>query len=117
MTARRDSVSVFRLFVYGTLQDDTLVHRLIGRPLPGQPATLDGFHRMIDPAIGYPVVHRATGQRVDGKLLDGLDDRALQAFDAYEGDRYRRTVVQVRTRDGHAVDAFVYVPANSSRPG
>ncbi len=114
MTARRDGVGVSRLFVYGTLQDDTLVHRLIGRPLSGQPATLDGFHRIIDPSIGYPVVHQAPGGRVDGTLLDGLDEGALHTLDAYEGDRYRRTVVQVRTGDGQAVEAFVYVPADAN---
>jgi gamma-glutamylcyclotransferase (GGCT)/AIG2-like uncharacterized protein YtfP len=102
-------VPVTRLFVYGTLADDDLVERLVGRRLPWRPAVLEGYCRTLDPKIGYPVVHPLAGSTVDGRLLDGLDEDALRALDAYEGTRYRRVVVRVETPEGRA-DTYMYVP-------
>jgi gamma-glutamylcyclotransferase (GGCT)/AIG2-like uncharacterized protein YtfP len=99
-----------RLFVYGTLQDDGLVERLLGRRLAWQPAVLEGYCRMLDASIGYPVVHPLAGASVDGRLLEGVDQAALAALDAYEGREYRRVTVRVQTSDGRTVDAYAYVP-------
>jgi len=99
-----------RVFVYGTLQNEHLVERLLGRRLPWQPAVLEGYCRMLDASIGYPVVHPLAGASVDGRLLDGVDEKALAALDAYEGREYRRVTVRVQTSDGRAVDAYAYVP-------
>jgi gamma-glutamylcyclotransferase (GGCT)/AIG2-like uncharacterized protein YtfP len=100
-----------RVFVYGTLQDETLVVRLIGRRLPWRPAVLPDHERRLDATIGYPVIHAAPGACVHGRVLDGVDAATLAAFDAYEGGEYRRQVVWVKTEGGGAVDAYVYVPA------
>ena len=102
-----------RLFVYGTLQDEHLVERLLGRRLPWQPAVLEGYCRMLDASIGYPVVHPLAGASVDGRLLDGVDQEALAALDAYEGREYRRVTVLVQTSDGRAIDAYAYVPVQA----
>ncbi len=99
-----------RLFVYGTLRDERLVERLLGRRLAWRPAVLEGYSRMLDAAIGYPVVHPLAGSSVDGRLLEDVDPEALTALDAYEGREYRRVTVRVRTSDGRAVEAFTYVP-------
>ncbi len=109
-------MTVSRLFVYGTLQDDGRVQQLVGRRLPSRPAVLGGYCRMLDSSIGYPVVHPLAGSSVDGQLLEDVDERILDALDAYEGTRYRRVVVPVQTSEGHAVDAYMYVPAPSSPP-
>jgi hypothetical protein len=45
---------------------------------------------------------------VEGLLLEGLDDRALQALDRYE-DGYVRLGVRVEV-EGRMVPAEVYVP-------
>lgn len=102
-----------RLFVYGTLQDDRLVERLLGRRLAWQPAVLEGYCRRLDTSIGYPVVHPLAGASVDGRLLEDVDHDALAALDAYEGREYRRVTVRVQTRNGRAVDAFAYVPTRA----
>lgn len=108
-----------RLFVYGTLQDEHVVERLLGRRLPWQPAVLEGYCRMLDASIGYPVVHPLAGASVDGRLLDGVDQEALAALDAYEGREYRRVTVRVQMSDGRAVDAYAYVrvQAGAGTPG
>jgi len=102
-----------RLFVYGTLQDDELVRRLTGRRLAWRPAVLEGYARAVDPVVGYPVVRPRPGAAVDGRILEDVGPDALAAFDAYEGDEYRRTTVRVRTADGHTIEAYVYIPASA----
>lgn len=104
-----------RLFVYGTLQDESLVERLLGRRLRWQPAVLEGYCRTLDASIGYPVVHPLAGASVDGHLLEDVDRDALAALDAYEGREYRRVSVRVQTSDGRTVDAYAYVPSPSGR--
>ena len=107
-----------RIFVYGTLRDEALVRRLLGRRLPSKPAVLEGYCRTLDASIGYPVVHPLAGASVDGRLLEPVDQDALAALDAYEGPDYRRVIVRVQTGDGRAVDAYTYVPtAPAAEPG
>lgn len=109
-------MTVSRLFVYGTLRDDELVQRLVGRRLPRRPAVLEGYCRTLDARVGYPVVHPLRGSSVDGNLLEGVDESALTILDAYEGKAYRRIVVQVETSDGRA-EAYVYVPVHPNAVG
>ncbi|HEX2711558.1 MAG TPA: gamma-glutamylcyclotransferase family protein [Candidatus Acidoferrales bacterium] len=109
-------MTVSRLFVYGTLRDDARVQEIVGRRLPSRPAILEGYCRTLDASIGYPVVHPLAGASVDGKLLEGLDDRAFAALDAYEGPEYRRVIVQVQTSDGGPAQAYAYVPVPSRPP-
>src|SRR5579864_4720973 len=87
----RPRLMTSRLFAYGTLRDEHLVERLLGRRLPWQPAVLEGYCRTLDASIGYPIVHPLAGASVDGRLLDGVDQTALAALDAYEGPEYRRS--------------------------
>jgi gamma-glutamylcyclotransferase (GGCT)/AIG2-like uncharacterized protein YtfP len=89
--------------------DEARVEGLVGRRLPRRPAVLEGFER-VHPAGSYPYVVPRTGARVEGVLLDEVDDTALARLDAYEdeGGLYVRqeTVVLV---DGGRVACEVYV--------
>jgi gamma-glutamylcyclotransferase (GGCT)/AIG2-like uncharacterized protein YtfP len=105
-------VTPARLFVYGTLQDETVVARVVGRRLPWRTAVLEGYCRTVDETIGYPVVLPSPGSRVDGRLLEPVDAAAFAALDEYEGSEYRRVILSVLTSERRAVDAFAYVPRN-----
>ena len=97
------------LFVYGTLTDDARVEAVVGRRLPRRPALLEGYER-VEQAGSYPYVVPRDGARVEGVLLDEVDDGALARLDAYEdeGGLYvRREVVAVA--DGRRVTCEVYV--------
>jgi gamma-glutamylcyclotransferase (GGCT)/AIG2-like uncharacterized protein YtfP len=109
-------MTVSRIFVYGTLQDEQLVERLTGRRFPSRPAVLQGYYRMFDPAIGYPVVRPRAGAAVDGRILDDVGAVALAALDTYEGHEYRRSIVNVRTVDGTTVEAYIYLPVPVGTP-
>ena len=82
------------LFVYGTLLSDERVRKLTGHVFPKQPATLRDFER-IEPPGEYPYIAPKPGAHVDGWLLDGIDAASLRELDAYEGDGYLRTPVEV----------------------
>jgi gamma-glutamylcyclotransferase (GGCT)/AIG2-like uncharacterized protein YtfP len=96
------------LFVYGTLLNDALVRQLTGRVFPKRSATLDGFERIAPPG-DYPYITHRAGARVEGCLLDGVDAASLARFDAYEGDGYVRTTVEVTVGHGARVTCESYV--------
>ena len=103
------------LFVYGMLQDDARVRRLVGRRVAWRAAVLRGYCRTIDPSIGFPVVRRRAGASVRGRLLLGVDAVARAALDAYEGAEYRLARARVRTLDGDPVRTHMYVPVRGAR--
>lgn len=106
---------VTTLFVYGTLQDGARVRRIVGRRLPWRPAELHGYARSVDSAIGYPVIRRRAGARVQGRLLSDVTATVLAVLDAYEGAEYRRVRVWVRLSGGATTETRVYVPVRSPR--
>jgi len=89
--------------------DEARVEAVVGRPLPRRPAVLEGYERL-HPVGSYPYVVARAGARVEGVLLDEVDDTALARLDAYEdeGGLYVRqeTVALV---DGGRIACDVYV--------
>jgi len=96
------------LFVYGTLLDDARVPAVTGRTFPRRRAELAG-HRRVWPHGGYPDLVVDAAASVTGDVLDGLDEPALAALDAYEDapTLYVRDEVVVRC-GGEGVRCFVY---------
>ena len=101
--------AVLDLFVYGTLLDDTVVQQVTGRRFPKRAARLSGY-RKFTPDGGYPYIVAHEGGAVEGALLCGLDQDALQALDRYEdeGCLYRRIEVTI-TIDARPRRAFAYM--------
>ncbi|GAB2536303.1 gamma-glutamylcyclotransferase family protein [Rhodanobacter koreensis] len=105
------------LFSYGTLQDEAVQLATFGRPLPGKPDELRGYHcTMLEirdtqviatsGATHHPIIHH-TGDpthTVKGTVLCITPDELAHA-DAYEVDDYRRT--RVTLASGRR--AWVYV--------
>jgi gamma-glutamylcyclotransferase (GGCT)/AIG2-like uncharacterized protein YtfP len=103
-----------QLFAYGTLRDEEYQQALFDHTLPARPATLPGWRAVVSEG-GYLTVVRAAGDEVTGDLL-ALDDAALATADAWEEvPLYERVAVEVRTADGSAVEAQVYVRPSASR--
>lgn len=100
-----------RLFVYGTLLDDEILHRVIGSVPPGEPATLNGYRRMRMLDRPYPVIRPSPNAKVSGRILHGLTNRQMRQIDRYEGREYRRKRVRVSLLDGSHHNAWTYVGA------
>jgi gamma-glutamylcyclotransferase (GGCT)/AIG2-like uncharacterized protein YtfP len=102
------------LFAYGTLRDAEYQRALFDRTVPTRPATLTGW-RVVVAESGYFTVVRATGDTVSGDLLT-LDDAEVARADAWEEvPLYQRVPVDVRTADGSALRAEVYVRPSAAR--
>ena len=83
------------LFAYGTLLFPPVLRVIAGSVPRSIPATLDGFARRRVAGELFPAIVEAPGERVDGVLYLGLDDRAWRRLDAFEGDLYERRSVVV----------------------
>lgn len=83
------------VFVYGTLMLPVVQRRVCGRTFDARPATLAGFFRGVVAGERYPSLRPEAGGVVEGRLLDGVDDAALERLDRYEGARYERLEVEV----------------------
>lgn len=97
-----------RLFVYGTLIQQDLLRRLLGKAPPAVDASLDHYRRYRLRGRAYPGIRYSHHDRVEGRLLAGLSVAQLRTLDHYEGSEYRRVRVGVNTPEGRQ-SAWVYV--------
>jgi Gamma-glutamyl cyclotransferase, AIG2-like len=103
-----------RFFFYGTLMDEDVRRAVLGvRALaPTESAILEGWRRVKMAGASYPMIVRARNHRVDGILMHGIDRRAHEMLQLYEGDEYAMIGVVVAAA-GAMVSARMFVP----RPG
>ncbi len=102
-----------RTFLYGTLLDDTLRARLLGRAVAGVDAQLRGYRVVSHADEPIPALVADASSTASGILLDVLSEDELQRMDAYEfAFDYAVTTVTVDVA-GTATDARVYVPGDN----
>lgn len=106
------------LFAYGTLQDEDILHAVLGRALPEAgrcPGTVGGFACLYYPGRVYPALVARPGASTDGMLIFGLDDRDRAGLDAFEGDEYCLARIEVAAARG-LLQAETYLPARTIAP-
>ena len=83
------------LFVYGTLMEDRVVERVLGRPFARTlPALLPDYRRFRVAGQTYPGVAPAPGRSVAGLLVADAGAH-LAALDRFEGPPYQRRPLEV----------------------
>ena len=104
-----------RFFFYGTLMDEDVRRAVLGvRSLaPTETATLAGWRRVKMAGVTYPMIVRARNHKVEGILMHGIDARARDLLQRYEGDEYAMLGVEVQTADSSVLTVNMFVP----RPG
>ncbi|KAI9323005.1 AIG2-like family-domain-containing protein [Zopfochytrium polystomum] len=113
------------LFAYGSLMAPSVYLKVVGRDPKGaspkmEPAVLKGFRRRAVLNAWYPGIVPASGEQVQGMLIEVETPEDLARLDEYEGDdEYARIPVQVETNDGGGgtveVEAEVYVFLRAER--
>jgi len=104
-----------RLFAYGTLLVPEVMEIVTGRGFASEPARLaDHRCRLLRGAV-YPGVLPVRGETTQGRVHHGLDARALERTDRFEGALYERRALEVTLARGTGCEAFVYVLRSEHR--
>ena len=96
------------LFAFGTLMDPDVLALVRGAPLGDlgtEPARVDGRARRWVVDDHYPVLVEVPGEHVNGLLVRGLDDRAIERIRFFEGEEFALAPIVVRDARGAPVDA------------
>jgi gamma-glutamylcyclotransferase (GGCT)/AIG2-like uncharacterized protein YtfP len=103
-----------RFFFYGTLIDPDVRRAVLGRLAPEtvEPATLPGWRRFAAKGVTFPIARPDPKAEIEGVLARDLSAAAGRLLDAYEGDGYRRTKVEI-VAGGKSVSAILYVDDGS----
>jgi gamma-glutamylcyclotransferase (GGCT)/AIG2-like uncharacterized protein YtfP len=105
------------MFVYGTLMVPEIMKRVVGRVPPSVAALLPGYRRYRVPGEAYPAIVAAVDFQVDGLCYQGLNRHELELLDAYEGDSYVRTPVELLVAGRVQRDeCYVARPGDESLP-
>ncbi|MDX9740063.1 MAG: gamma-glutamylcyclotransferase family protein [Gammaproteobacteria bacterium] len=96
------------LFCYGTLEFPEVMTQVAGRPLSGERAVVEDYERRRMRGGPWPGIVAVPGGLVHGTLYAPVDSASLRRLDRYEGDQYRRVVLDART-GSRIVPAWTYV--------
>jgi ADP-ribose pyrophosphatase len=101
------------VFVYGTLLDDVLRARLLGRDVVANPSVLHGFEVREQREAPLPAIVRDEGKSAYGLLLDDLTVAEIGRLHAYEVPfDYKPVTTDVYVAGTHVVTQ-VYLPGLS----
>ncbi|OQD43606.1 hypothetical protein BUL40_03050 [Croceivirga radicis] len=93
------------VFSYGTLQQTTIQLDLYGTTLEGITDQLKDYELLNNVVYGkYPAVRKALNQVVKGTVFN-LTTQQLQITDQYEGEAYKRKMLQLNS----GIKAWVYI--------
>jgi len=94
-----------RLFVYGTLMDESVQKKVIGRVVEFENDTLSGYFKskVVINNNTYPILVKGQGEIAGRVLL--IDEKELEKIDEYETKAYRR--IEKELKSGN--NAWVYV--------
>lgn len=92
------------IFVYGTLLDDSLRKRILGKEIKGKADILEDYvldtHSVL---TSYPIIVRQSKGSVSGKYFD-VDMEDIKKLDSYESEFYKK--IEVKLKSG--VDSLTY---------
>lgn len=100
------------LFLFGTLMDTDVMARVLGRTFRADElvaASLDGWRRVRALNATYPLLLPDPDGAVDGVLFVRPSPRDLVRIRHFESEEYEARAATVRTPDGAAVPAFVFL--------
>ena len=97
-----------RLFTYGTLEIPSVMRIVLGRDLEGEPAVLYGYARFLVRGECHPGIVERERASVSGTVYRGVDPAMFLRLDRYEGEEYRKRMVEVVSSTGVPQSAYTY---------
>jgi gamma-glutamylcyclotransferase (GGCT)/AIG2-like uncharacterized protein YtfP len=108
-------MQVQALFCYGSLQLPQVMGAVVGRRCAALPARVAGYAvRRLRQAV-YPGLIPSPGAQARGVLYHDVTAAELGRLDRFEGEQYRRTLVEALPDSGGRVAAWVYLLHPSQR--
>ena len=100
------------VFTYGSLMFPPVWSLVVAGRYRSLAGTLAGHARFAVDAQDYPGMVVRSGASVDGVLYLDVDEADLARLDRFEGDDYRRAMVDVATAEGTLpAETYVYLQA------
>lgn len=97
------------LFAYGTLMCEDILFAVSGRRLTGARCLLRDYERGKIQGEVYPGIVARPGKVVEGVLYTDVPEAAWERLDAFEGEMYQRSAIQVELEDGALREAQAYL--------
>lgn len=98
-----------RVFVYGPLRFPEVMELIAGRQYPGTKATLIHYACVRVNDQIYPGLVHKTSAHTEGFLYEDVDDAVVKRIEAFKGDMYKQSNLEVNTIDDRKLLATVYV--------
>ena len=104
------------VFTYGSLMFPQVWQQVVAGNYRSVRASAPGHARYAVAGETYPGMVAQSGSLVEGVLYLDVDAEQVAALDRFEGDAYRRAVIEVTLDDGSTVLAvtYLYVAADLS---
>lgn len=101
-----------RYFFFGSLMDADILALVLGRAVPAsatRPASLHGYQRFRVRGESFPMLQPAPGGRVEGILVEALDEADAARIAWFEDRDYEMRDLEVVRNDGQVVTARVWL--------
>ena len=85
------------IFVYGTLLDDTVRGRVLGKDIKGKSDTLEDY--MLDThsvLTSYPTIVKRNKEVVNGMYFD-VNEEDIKKLDRYESEYYKKIEIKLKS--------------------
>ena len=104
------------VFTYGSLMYERVWSRVVTGQYARQNGVVQGFRRLQVKNEHYPGLVKRKG-RVEGVVYFAVSAADMARLDRFEGELYRREVVEVTCGDGKRVPAAVYLIRDQFKNG
>ncbi|XP_022135077.1 AIG2-like protein D isoform X2 [Momordica charantia] len=109
--------NLHRVFVYGTLLADEVIHILLKRIPKSSAAVLNHYQRLSIKGRVYPAIIPVDSKKVSGKILFDITDTEMHILDTFEDVEYKRSTVEVSLMDSfEKLLVYAYVWCNEKDP-
>jgi gamma-glutamylcyclotransferase (GGCT)/AIG2-like uncharacterized protein YtfP len=102
------------MFTYGTLIDNGIRSRVLGKETMSYPAELKDYELTIHSYCPFLTIKKSVGSVVKGIIFE-VNDNDLRRLDQYENSLYDRIIVNVKVNYKSDYDCYTYIEKPEER--
>ena len=97
-----------KMFTYGTLMDNSIRLRVLGKETIPYPAELSDYVLTNHSYSPFLTIKKSVGNVVKG-IIFNVNDKDIKNLDRYEGGLYDRIIVNVKVNYNSSYECFTYI--------